>query len=197
MRLVNYKKRGDIKVSNKNKHFVNFTRGTTASWENLLQNTPEKIDNDTLYFIYDDAETSVFGKLYLGKKLICERVDLSNFYNKDEIDNLIPTKTSDLTNDNNFVTNSEMLNAISDFSTLKMEIVEEKPIENIKTNIIYLIPKENSQEENIYSEWIYINNQWELIGTTEIDLTQYYDKNEINNLLLLNKEIIPLDVNDL
>jgi hypothetical protein len=53
-------------VSNKNKHLVNFTRGTTASWENLLQNTPEKIDNDTLYFIYDDIETSTFGKLYLG-----------------------------------------------------------------------------------------------------------------------------------
>ena len=44
-------------------------RGSVAAWENL-QMTPERISNDTLYFIYEDAQTSTDGKLYLGQKLI-------------------------------------------------------------------------------------------------------------------------------
>ena len=44
-------------------------RGSTAAWE-ILKATPEKISDDTLYFIYENAQTSRDGKLYLGLKLI-------------------------------------------------------------------------------------------------------------------------------
>ena len=44
-------------------------RGSIVAWE-ALQATPEKISDDTLYFIYENAQTSTEGKLYLGQKLI-------------------------------------------------------------------------------------------------------------------------------
>lgn len=44
-------------------------RGSLTAWE-ALQATPEKISDDTLYFIYENAQTSTEGKLYLGQKLI-------------------------------------------------------------------------------------------------------------------------------
>lgn len=44
-------------------------RGSTAAWE-ALKATPNKISDDTLYFIYQNAQTSHEGKLYLGLKLI-------------------------------------------------------------------------------------------------------------------------------
>lgn len=44
-------------------------RGSISAWE-TLKITPERISNDTLYFIYQNAETSTEGKLYLGQKLI-------------------------------------------------------------------------------------------------------------------------------
>ena len=44
-------------------------RGSVSAWE-TLKTTPERISNDTLYFIYQNAETSTEGKLYLGQKLI-------------------------------------------------------------------------------------------------------------------------------
>ena len=44
-------------------------RGSTAAWETLKQ-TPALISDDTLYFIYQNAQTSTEGKLYLGQKLI-------------------------------------------------------------------------------------------------------------------------------
>lgn len=54
---------------NDNIHYVKFMRGSISAWE-TLQTTPERISNDTLYFIYQNAETSTEGKLYLGQKLI-------------------------------------------------------------------------------------------------------------------------------
>lgn len=52
-----------------NVHYVKFMRGSIQAWE-ILKTTPEKISNDTLYFIYENAQTSTEGKLYLGQKLI-------------------------------------------------------------------------------------------------------------------------------
>ena len=52
-----------------NVHYVKFMRGSVAAWE-ILKTTPEKISDDTLYFVYQNAQTSTEGKLYLGQKLI-------------------------------------------------------------------------------------------------------------------------------
>ena len=52
-----------------NVHYVKFIRGSITAWENLNL-TPERIDDDTLYFIYSSAQNTREGKLYLGQKLI-------------------------------------------------------------------------------------------------------------------------------
>ena len=72
---------------------------------------------------------------------------------------------------------------IAGISSLSFEIAAEKPVSNIKTNVIYLIPNSGAQTENIYDEWIYVNNAWELIGSTAIDLSQYAKKTEVNSAL--------------
>lgn len=54
---------------NDNIHYVKFIRGSIQAWNNLLT-TPDKIDDDTLYFIYSSAQNTKEGKLYLGQKLI-------------------------------------------------------------------------------------------------------------------------------
>ena len=53
---------------NSNIHYVKFMRGSPSAWETLLA-TPEKISDDTLYFIYE-TNNQRKGKLYLGQKLI-------------------------------------------------------------------------------------------------------------------------------
>lgn len=62
-------------------------------------------------------------------------------------------------------------------------IVNSLPTENIKTNVIYFLPLSSVGENNIYEEYMYINEKWELIGTTQVDLSQYYTKEESNALL--------------
>lgn len=56
------------------------------------------------------------------------------------------------------------------------QIVDSLPTENISTSTIYLVPSTKPEAENIYDEYIYVNNKWEHIGSTSIDLSDYVTK---------------------
>lgn len=61
----------------------------------------------------------------------------------------------------------------------KIEVVTELP-ETGEANVIYLVPKQDEDENNVFDEYLYVNDEWELIGSTDIDLSNYYTKSEIN-----------------
>ena len=117
----------------------------------------------------------------------------------------VPTSTSDLNNDSGFITNSvsdltNYLNlantttfvptgdynpatkkyvddAIAATGTMKKEIVPQLPTTGIDANTIYMVPSSSASTNNHYDEYMYINNQWEKIGSTEVDLSNYLAKN--------------------
>lgn len=68
---------------------------------------------------------------------------------------------------------------------LHREIVATLPTTDIDPNTIYMILSGTSATENIYDEYMYISNAWELIGTSATDLTNYYTKAEVDGKLLL------------
>ena len=127
----------------------------------------------------------------------------------------IPTKVSDLTNDSGFV-NSTQVNAalaaytypsqdlytqsdidtmLSQISSLKIEVVDALPTTG-NADTIYLL-KVRQQGNDIYQEYFWVNNAWELIGG--IDLTDYYTKTEVNTLLTAKADVsaIPTKTSDL
>lgn len=59
------------------------------------------------------------------------------------------------------------------------EVVSELPTENISDNTLYFVPNDKGSRD----EYFYINDKWELVGSTEINLTDYYTKLETNALL--------------
>lgn len=82
---------------------------------------------------------------------------------------------------------------LADVSSFDLEVVTTLPTENIKEKTIYLVPNSKQAEKNIYDECIYVNNDWEYIGTTEVDLSNYYNRTEIDektNNLKPNKYIL-------
>ena len=119
--------------------------------------------------------------------------DLSNYYTKSEVDNLI--------------------SAIPKFD---IKVVQTLPSSDISPTTVYLVPSD-SESSDVYKEYIYVNTNWELIGIQKTDLSNYYNKTEINNLLsakvnssdlstvatsgsyndLSNKPIIPTKTSDL
>ena len=58
---------------------------------------------------------------------------------------------------------------------IRFLIVAELPTEDIDTNAIYLVPITPDTEDNNYEEYIYVNNEWELLGKigVHVDLTNY------------------------
>ena len=64
--------------------------------------------------------------------------------------------------------------AISAISGISTTVVQERPTVG-EPNIIYFVPHEGD-DNDIYDEFMYINNSWELIGTTQVDISSKADK---------------------
>lgn len=78
-------------------------------------------------------------------------------------------------------TQSEINNIIGSMTHITTEVVE-SIVDVTKPNVIYLVPAE-AETDNYYEEYLLINGKPELIGTTRVDLTNYYTKTETDKLL--------------
>ena len=91
---------------------------------------------------------------------------------------------------------SEVDNKIASIVTTTFEVVDQLP-EQGESNVIYLVPSEQAAD-NEYEEYIWVNNKWELIGTTRVDLTPYYTSEQVDQLLNpINENINQLQQNKL
>ena len=56
--------------------------------------------------------------------------------------------------------------------SISVSIVTELPKEDISTRTLYLV-KDTEKPSNIYTEYLYVNGEWEIIGSQQLDLTGY------------------------
>ena len=105
------------------------------------------------------------------------------------VDITVPTNNNQLANGAGYQTSSEVQaainSAISEITGIDFQVVESLPGTGVK-GVIYLVSNSGTGS-NIYDEYIWITNRFEKIGTTEIDLSNYY--NTTNLLALTNQEI--------
>lgn len=150
--------------------------------------------------------------------------------NKQNIENLqqavdnikIPAKTSELNNDSGFITSAvndlanyylknqtysrtEIDNKLSAIPKFSIEVVSTLPTSNISTTTVYLVSTD-SETNNLYTEYIYVNNKWEYLGKQTVDLTgyvqktelsSYYTKTEMESLLTTIRNSIPTKISQL
>ena len=115
----------------------------------------------------------------------------------------IPTKTSDLTNDSGFITNTvdNLLNYYTKSQTYTQTEVDALiaavkngrfisvatlPTTDIDTKAIYLVPSADPEAGNVKDEYINLDGTssgWELIGSTAIDLSGYVTDEELTAAL--------------
>lgn len=132
-----------------------------------------------------DAAGLVSGKKYL---FVPDSDNSSSGTFMEYAEPVIPTKTSDLTNNSGFITKAvndltnyylksetytkeEVQSLISAINSVTLQKVESLP-EPGESNVIYLVPKSGSGND-IYNEYIYIDGKPEHIGSTQIDLSNY------------------------
>ena len=92
----------------------------------------------------------------------------------------VPTNISAFTNDKNYQTEDEVTSLIADavgeIQTLEYSVVGSLPATG-EVGVIYLVSN-GGTNPNIYDEYIYINGNFEKIGTTEVNLSGYLTKTE-------------------
>ena len=105
----------------------------------------------------------------------------------------VPTKVSAFTNDAGYITKAvsdlenyykksetytqtEITTLIQQARSATFQIVQTLPSTG-EANVIYLLPKSGTAGD-VYDEYLWLSGAWEKIGTTEIDLSDYYTKSQ-------------------
>lgn len=76
-----------------------------------------------------------------------------------------------------FAKKDDITKAISTLTTFKKEIVTSLPSSG-QDNVFYLLKDTNGKDNNNYLEYLWIDNKWEMIGSTQVDLSRYVTKDE-------------------
>ena len=81
---------------------------------------------------------------------------------------------------------SELANAGFD-----VQVVQELPATG-DAHTLYFVPSADPQTQNIYDEYLYTNNAWEQVGSTSVDMSDYYNKTQVDTLLVDKAEIVEI-----
>lgn len=148
-------------------------------------------------------DTKIDGKQDVGNYALKSDIpDLSGYPKKEYIDEKIEEVKQEIPDVSSFITNAvddlinyykkdetytqdEVNSLISKIPKMHFEKVDNLPDVGDE-NTIYLVESENPDEKNVYEEYIYINSEYEIIGTTKVDLSGI--QHDIENLTELVTE---------
>ena len=159
---------------------------------NILYNHCDIIGNNIIYEITEQT-TAAVGRMKAEVKLYGadDRLITSatfriiidgTVYNDGQVES--SSEFSALTQLMNQVT--EIIKNNSGEGGISTEIVMALPTEDISTKTIYLV-QDGDAESNIYTEYLYVNGSWEIIGSRQVDTSggmTEADKAEIVNAVL-------------
>lgn len=79
----------------------------------------------------------------------------------------------------------------------KFKIVTSLPTEDISDSTIYLI-NTGEEEDNFYTEYVYVDNNWEKFGTQKVDLSNYVASQDLTLALetKADKSELPVALSD-
>lgn len=110
----------------------------------------------------------------------------------------LPTKLSQLTNDTGFITKAisdlenyyrkvetysrtELDGILSVLPKFSIKVVSALPASGIDTSAIYLLS--GGKGSNLYTEYLYVNGKWEILGSQQVNLTGYATEEWVVSLL--------------
>ena len=121
---------------------------------------------------YVDNEISILNDDVADLHLI--KANVGDVYNRIETDNKLINKVDSNYLTSNYFDKEQIKSMLGTTSALDFKIVDSLPTANINATTIYLVPYGNE-----YEEYFYINNKWEMLGSTKVALSDYVRKDEI------------------
>lgn len=96
----------------------------------------------------------------------------------------VPTDNASLSNGAGYQTASQVStainNALAGITGITYSVVQSLP-QTGEAGVIYLVSNSGTNP-NIYDEYIYVNNTFEKIGTTDVDLTNYVEFSDLTTI---------------
>jgi len=81
-------------------------------------------------------------------------------------------------NGNNIASTYATKDEVSAIPKFTIQVVQSLPTTNISPTTVYLLATD-TESQNMYTEYIYVNNKWEKLGTQNVDLSEYALKSDI------------------
>lgn len=162
--------------------------GGTAKWDEI----EGKPDNFADWNAEEGDEKFIANKPTIPSKT-SELQNDSNFATKEEIPDTSTFITNTVNNLVNYYlkeetyTKQEVVALINQITTINFKVVDVLP-DTGESNLIYLVKKEGS-DDDVHDEYIWVEEKWEKIGSTSVDLTNYYTKTDADGRFALKTSI--------
>ena len=135
------------------------------------------------YLTVNNERVAMLSDITTGGDYYTKTESDETFATKTELNSYVPTTAlNDYYTKNNTYSKTEVNDIVAGINSSEYEIVTQLPTSDISTHKIYLLAKQGSTN-NAYDEYMYINNVWEIVATTNVDLSQYSTTAQINALL--------------
>lgn len=105
-----------------------------------------------------------------------DKADVSTTYTKTEVDTALGGKADAATT----YTKSQVDDLIAGITGVSFSVVQALPATG-EAGVIYLV-SHNGSSSDVYDEYIYVNNGFEKIGTTDVDLSGYVQTSDLTPL---------------
>ena len=127
-----------------------------------------------------DLDKRIKDNLNSIKELVKSLSDLSSALDTHIKDTIIHVTQEDKDLWNSILDNAKkyakkLFDSVTSFN---IQIVDALPVDNIKEMTIYFMRNGRDNETDYYEEYMYINNKWEIIGSTFVNLTPYLLKTD-------------------
>lgn len=170
---------------------VTITNGKiSASTKATIPTNNNQLTNGAGYQTASDVSSAISASGYQANVIETIKVNgTAQSVTAKAVDITVPTNNNQLTNGAGYQTSSQVQSAISTaiagVTQFDFQVVSSLPATGVK-GTIYLVPNSGSGT-NTKDEYIYVNNGWEKIGTTDVDLSGYVPSSDL--VAITNSEI--------
>lgn len=158
--------------------------GLLYFWQRIKSNFVGKVDGKGLSSNdYTNEEKNKLGSISAGANAnVIESVSVNGVaqtVTSKAVDISVPTNNNQLTNGAGYQTATQVQALIASATHLKRLKVDSLPTSNIDENTIYMVLKSSGASGDIYNEYMYIDSNWELIGSSSADLSGYLKTTDV------------------
>lgn len=197
------------------------TQAEKDAWTNSIANNKKSLENhisDTVSHVTQDEKDTWTNGIDTNKKNLNDHIKDTVAHvtqtekdtwtngikdNKDNLANHVNNTVIHVTKEDKDLWNATLKNAKDYAKSLfdkvinfDIVVVSELPSTDINTHAIYFLNDRNDPH-NLYTEYMYIKEKWEIIGNTKIDLSDYVTKEMLKDLKEAILEAIDNIKNDL